>query len=1131
MRRCTDLAQYPPPVQKKTALAHAEMPTTRNFRDQYFHAFYLLGLFACFCITLLPTIAASSVCAEVRIEIRQKLSFERQAFDAVLKINNGLPDLAVENIGLNLWFKDLDGNTVLGTTDANDTTAAFFLRLDALNDISGIDGNGQVDPEKTGEVRWLIIPTPGAGGATPAGQSYQVGADLTYTIGSETETVNVVPEIITVKPLPQLTLDYFLPHDVYADDPLTTPVEPIEPFTLGVRIKNSGGGASNATTIESAQPTIVDNDQGLLIAFRIIESYINNDPASKTLLINFGDIEPGESKIGRWNMTTTLMGRFTDFEAEFTHSDTLGGAATSLVQAVNTHVLVNDVKVDLPGRDNVRDFLAVGGSSYKVYESDGTDSEVIDQSANAQLQMQGNGHYNLNFPATPGFSYVKLVDTNNGLLLPGSMTRSDGKVIPSENIWLSKTRNDDDTFSYFINFFDTDSTGEYDFELAASELVSVSGIVFDDLNKNNTYDTGEPGIGVVPLYLTGTDSMGQGVNSTAYTDEDGGYSFINLQPGTYALEVGTTPSRIDGEPMVGSAGGDAESNMITAISLAVGTDGIDYFFAKQLPEGNDDAADVAVVLSSSASQIGLNEQATLTLTVQNQGPAIAEGINTNFVLPAGLTIISAIPSTGSYAGNIWQVDNLVSGAFSELVIVVEASIVQQYDLTATASSQNTDLNQVNNVTSLVLNGDAPGDADVRISVTASHLILATNDQVTYTIDAANFGPDTATGLALTITNPANLGGTTITPSTGNYAAGEWTVGNLNNGDAAFLTIQGTLLNDQPATLAAVISAIETGDPRADNDNAAVTVNASGVPTDIALDMASTQTQLTVNATTELTYTVSNQGVNPAAELVIVTGLAGHTSIHSTASNASVGAYNTASAQWLIPVLAAGEIAELTLTVQAVSTSPTIIIGQVAATTADPSLANNEARIALNDQPRQANVEISQTIDKPQLQIDEIATVVVSVTNTGPVIADSVVVSDYIPAGIDLVNASTSDGNFNVINSIWSIGNLGVNQTVTLTLELKLTASGHYQHAVHASASVVDPILSSNQSSVELGSSEFVLGDSTGDGLVTIQDVIYTINLILGNDSSFPINGADINGDGEVTIQDIIATINLVLAGP
>ena len=128
-----------------------------------------------------------------------------------------------------------------------------------------------------------------------------------------------------------------------ADDAFTPQVEPPVPFTLGVRVKNTGGGTATATTIESAQPKIVENQQGLLIGFQILDSFVNDQPASKTLLINFGDVAPGKSKVGRWNMVTTLSGKFVDFSASYTH-DRPGGTFQMLSNDV-AYLKLSSVKV------------------------------------------------------------------------------------------------------------------------------------------------------------------------------------------------------------------------------------------------------------------------------------------------------------------------------------------------------------------------------------------------------------------------------------------------------------------------------------------------------------------------------------------------------------------------------------------------------------------------------------------------------------------------------------------------------------------------------------------------------------------------------------------------------------------
>ena len=60
---------------------------------------------------------------------------------------------------------------------------------------------------------------------------------------------------------------------------------------------------------------------------------------------------------------------------------------------------------------------------------------------------------------------------------------------------------------------------------------------------------------------------------------------------------------------------------------------------------------------------------------------------------------------------------------------------------------------------------------------------------------------------------------------------------------------------------------------------------------------------------------------------------------------------------------------------------------------------------------------------------------------------------------------------------------------------------------------------------------YLPGDADGDGEVTINDVIMTINASLGNPSaSFNAAAADLDGDGEITINDIIMIINLTLQG-
>ncbi|MCX2802075.1 putative Ig domain-containing protein [Microbulbifer thermotolerans] len=439
------------------------------------------GILAAFWICTLDVPAAvaqeEALCAEVRIEILQELTLERQGFEAIMRITNSLDTYSIEDIAITVNFTDADGNAVTATSNTAASDAEFFIRVDDTQNINslvtGDDGavtDGVIQAGKVGEFRWLIVPTANAAGQTDNGELYFVGATLSYSYGGKEELVQVAPDSIVVKPQPLLTLDYFLTQEVIGDDAFTTEIEPPEPYTLGVRIDNSGYGTARNVKIESAQPRIVDNEQGLAIDFTITKSFVENQPAEPTLLINFGEIAPQSMKTGRWVMESTLSGKFTEFSASFTHADELGGELTSLIEATNAHLLVKDVLVDLPGRDAVLDFLAYGaGGDLYLYESENTGADLALCKSCAQvtslsytLGSENGGSRVLSGAVQEGFGFIQVSDPYAGAKVLHRVVRGDGKTLNPNNYWLSKKRADDKvSFNYFINIFDYDSSPEY----------------------------------------------------------------------------------------------------------------------------------------------------------------------------------------------------------------------------------------------------------------------------------------------------------------------------------------------------------------------------------------------------------------------------------------------------------------------------------------------------------------------------------------------------------------------------------------------------------------------------------------------------------------------------------------------
>jgi hypothetical protein len=490
------------------------------------------------------TPGAAQVCARVVIQIEQELTLEREGFEARLGISNGQP-VPLENFSVSLNFADADGNSVAAATESGpNAEGKFFYRIQA-----GSTAVGSVASGGTGKVVYLIVPTPGSAGGTAEGSIYYVGATVKYTVNGVEQTVELAPDFIRVRPMPSLQLQYFLPGDVYGDDPMTQTVsEPVVPFPLGVRVINhSPFAAARELMIQSGQPEIIDNEQGLLVDFRIIGCEVNGLPAAPSLLANFGDIAPQRSAHGDWLMTASLSGRFVKFTAEVTHAPELGGALTSLIaaDAITTHRLIGRVQVDLPGRDAVSDFLAVDNMAgdyvaVKLYESDNDQvSEIVDvyTAANGAAIVVAGSDHRLTVDAASAKMFVTLpspVAADRSI----RVVRSDGKLLPSRNCWISKRKNEQLEWVYTVNLFDTGKLEADTYLLTFSEGVAQNspplltiwgGLVFQAL-PNTAFSIRASAVdpdGMIPVLDTGDLPDG-----ASFVDGKNGSGLFSWSPGT-----------------------------------------------------------------------------------------------------------------------------------------------------------------------------------------------------------------------------------------------------------------------------------------------------------------------------------------------------------------------------------------------------------------------------------------------------------------------------------------------------------------------------------------------------------------------------------------------------------------------
>ena len=79
-------------------------------------------------------------------------------------------------------------------------------------------------------------------------------------------------------------------------------------------------------------------------------------------------------------------------------------------------------------------------------------------------------------------------------------------------------------------------------------------------------------------------------------------------------------------------------------------------------------ADLSVTKTVDRTAPLIGDIVTYTVTVSNAGPDTAPAVAVDDALPAGLTLVSAGASSGSYSDPTWNVGSLASGAQATLTI-------------------------------------------------------------------------------------------------------------------------------------------------------------------------------------------------------------------------------------------------------------------------------------------------------------------------------------------------------------------------------------------------------------------------------------------------------------------------------
>ena len=183
---------------------------------------------------------------------------------------------------------------------------------------------------------------------------------------------------------------------------------------------------------------------------------------------------------------------------------------------------------------------------------------------------------------------------------------------------------------------------------------------------------------------------------------------------------------------------------------------------------------------------------TFQITVTNDGPQEASGVEVRDLLPSGFDFVLFSSSTGSYnqTTGIWLVGNIASGASETLLIdalvnpsgnylnVAEISASDSIDPDSSPNNDDGDQSEDDEDNQLVTPVDAIADLLLQKVVVDNDITPNVGDEITFQITVTNDGPDVATNVQVVDQLPQGFDFVLFSTTSGTYDenTGVWNVG-------------------------------------------------------------------------------------------------------------------------------------------------------------------------------------------------------------------------------------------------------------------------------------------------------------------------------------------------------------------
>ncbi|GAA2979621.1 DUF11 domain-containing protein [Actinokineospora diospyrosa] len=429
-------------------------------------------------------------------------------------------------------------------------------------------------------------------------------------------------------------------------------------------------------------------------------------------------------------------------------------------------------------------------------------------------------------------------------------------------------------------------------------------------------------------------------------------------------------------------------------------------------------SDLSVTQVVSAPQVTAGTGTRYTLTVTNEGPSLAQAVTSVQTIPAGFTIGTITPTTGTCQVVSGQVrcafGNLPAATAATVTVDVTVPSGQATGLvsaTGTVASTTADPTQSNNSVSTPVSVRA--SADVRIANVQSPGTFMAGEAFTRTFAVANVGPSDARDVSVIADLPAGVLDLVVTldgvPCTVTGGRVTCPVGTLIAGRTLNGTVSGRIAASSPPGPRAFSATISTSTPDpVPLNNSVSAVTAVTAYARLSIDQVANPTPLIAGARATYGITAVNNGPSDATAVTINYTVPETLSIVSAVSNLGSCTVTGRDVLCTLDRLPSGTTADVTVVVDVSPTASGSVETHAQVVTATPSPGGeDQLDIATTPVVQSADLVLTGTMSQNPVRAGTAQTYTLTVSNAGPSAASAVVLSDTLPTGLVLLPGGVS----------------------------------------------------------------------------------------------------------------------------